>query len=62
MFGIILGALTIKYAGVSRINWMYKKPKGSSKQTGCEDSSSMIIRAFTKLSPDVLLNYEWAMF
>lgn len=27
MFGIILGAWTIKYAGVSRINWMYKKPK-----------------------------------
>lgn len=27
MFGIILGALTIKYMGVSRINWIYKKPK-----------------------------------
>jgi len=26
MFGIILGALTIKYMGVSRINWIYKKP------------------------------------
>lgn len=26
MFGIILGAITIKYAGVSRINWIYSKP------------------------------------
>ena len=26
-FGILFGAWTIKYAGVSRINWMYKKPK-----------------------------------
>jgi hypothetical protein len=27
MFGIILGAWTIKHAGVSRINWLYKKPQ-----------------------------------
>jgi len=27
MFGIWLGSLTIKYIGVSRINWMYEKPK-----------------------------------
>jgi len=27
MFGIILGSWTIKYFGVSKINWIYRKPK-----------------------------------
>jgi len=57
--GILLGAWTIKYAGVSRINWMYKKPQ-TERQSGCE--SNALVKAFTKLKPDVLLQYEWSMF
>ena len=60
-FGILFGAWTIKYAGVSRINWMYKKPK-TDKQSGCDKNSNAIVRALSKLKPDVLLQYDWAMF
>ena len=31
MAGIYLGALTLKFAGVSRINWIYKIPKANRK-------------------------------
>jgi hypothetical protein len=53
MFGIILGAMTIKYFGVSRINWIYKKPKPH----GDSDTKYQypIYKAISKLKPDVLI-------
>ena len=61
MFGIILGAYTIKYMGVSRINWIYKKPKVNPK-TVCEEPSGPIMRALSKFKPDLLMTYDWEMF
>ena len=49
MFGIILGALTIKYAGVSRINWIYSKPKESTKLDLCDQN--IIMRTAEKFKP-----------
>ena len=60
MFGIILGALTIKYAGVSRINWIYNKPKDTKKVDLCDES--IIVRTAEKFKPQVLIKYNWAMF
>ena len=61
MFGIILGALTIKYFGVSRINWIYKKPVP--KEGGvCADSSNAVVRALSKFQPEVFSTYDWEMF
>ena len=61
MFGIILGALTIKYMGVSRINWIYSKPKpAGSKVDVCDQS--IIVRTAEKFKPQVLITYNWAMF
>jgi len=55
MFGIMLGVWTIKYAGVSRINWMYKKkPK--------EHHKSSFMKALSKMKPEVLQQHDWAMF
>lgn len=61
MAGIYLGALTLKFAGVSRINWIYKIPKANRKDGVCDDGG-IILRALSKLTPDILINYEWAMF
>jgi hypothetical protein len=57
MFGIILGAITIKYAGVSRINWIYKKPT-----TKTHREANPMLRALSKFKPEVLTTYEWATF
>jgi len=59
MFGIILGALTIDYFGVSRITWIYTKPKKSIPKCG---DSGMVQGAMDKLRPDVLTTYNWKMF
>ena len=57
MFGIILGAMTIKYFGVSRINWIYKKPKPSGdKARICnENAKNPVYKALSKLQPEVLI-------
>ena len=60
MLGIILGAYTIKYAGVSQINWIYKKPKTLKNICGPEEN--ILQRTLSKFSPEVLLKYDWAMF
>lgn len=60
MFGIIVGAYTIQYAGVSQINWIYKKPK--SLKSVCDPEENIIQRTLSKFSPEVLLKYNWAMF
>jgi len=62
MFGIILGAWTIKYFGVSRINWIYKKPRPEGKNTADLCNNSAVIRALDKFRPEVLFQYDWAMF
>lgn len=62
MFGIYLGALTLKLAGVSRINWIYKKIPLIAKPHGVCDDGGFILRALSKFTPDILLNYDWAMF
>jgi len=60
MWGIVLGAMTIKYMGVSRINWIYKKPSQSEDVTAKCDSNGLV-RAFSKLKPDLLTTYDWEM-
>ena len=58
MFGILLGALTIKYIGVSRINWVYSKPQ---RQPGtCEND--VVSRTLSKLKPEVYTTYSWNIF
>ena len=47
MFGIILGAITIKYMGVSRINWMYYKPQN--KVNTC--NQNMLVGTLEKFKP-----------
>jgi len=59
MFGIFLGSLTIKYIGVSRINWVYEKPKAT-KNKVCEEG--VVLRTMSKLKPDVYTTYNWKMF
>jgi hypothetical protein len=49
MFGIILGAYTIKYAGVSQINWIYKKP--IELKSVCGPEGSIVQRTLSKFSP-----------
>jgi len=61
LLGIILGSITLKYMGVSRINWIYKKPKGQKLQE-LESCSSPLEKALMKMKPDILINYEWEMF
>ena len=62
MLGIYLGALTIKYAGVSRINWIYKKPKPEDgKKRDCNEDG-FLVKAVNKLRPEVLMKYDWGMF
>jgi len=39
MFGIMLGAWTIKKIGVSRINWIYRKPLPEINKSICESDS-----------------------
>lgn len=56
MLGIILGAWTMKYMGVSRLNWIYKKP------TGKNDNLSPMANAMVKFRPDVMSTYNWQMF
>lgn len=46
----------MKYAGVSRLNWIYKKP------TGKPDKTPMALNALDKFRPDVLSTYDWQMF
>lgn len=58
MYGIVLGAMTIKYMGVSRINWIYKKPQQTSKSS-LKDESGPLMRALSKFKPDLLFTYEW---
>ena len=53
MLGIILGAMTIKYMGVSRINWVYSKP--ALTNSACGDD--VISRTLSKLIPDVYTTY-----
>lgn len=59
MFGILLGSLTIKYIGVSRINWVYEKPKSKPNKI-CEDG--IIMKTIGKLKPDVYTTYNWKIF
>lgn len=61
MFGIFLGSLTIKYIGVSRINWVYEKPKASSgHQRVCDEG--VVLRTMSKLKPDVYTTYNWKIY
>ena len=62
MLGIILGGMTIKYMGISRINWIYKKPKATSVKHEATCSESQLLKALSKFKPDVLIKYDWAMF
>lgn len=58
MFGIILGAYTIKYSGVSRINWVYTKP--TNKQIVapvCNDN--VMFKFLKKFQPEVLTTFDW---
>jgi phosphatidylserine synthase 2 len=57
--GIVLGAMTIKYMGVSRINWIYKKPQVVENEE--EKNRGPIARALSKFSPEVVITYDWAM-
>lgn len=57
MLGIILGALTIKYIGVSRINWVYSKPRGT-----VSSDDSFLQKTLGKLKPEVYTTYNWQMF
>lgn len=50
MIGIILGAWAIKKMGISRINWIYKKPSAN-KESKCSSSNSVIANTFNKLKP-----------
>jgi phosphatidylserine synthase 2 len=59
MIGIQLGAWTLKYAGVSRINWIYQKPK--TKSNACADKSQFL-NVINKFKPDVLTTYDWKTF
>mmetsp|Transcript_13197 Transcript_13197/g.22381 ORF Transcript_13197/g.22381 Transcript_13197/m.22381 type:complete len:336 (-) Transcript_13197:248-1255(-) len=59
MFGIILGAYTIKLIGVSRINWIYKKPR-ETKGKQCREGGALA-RAISKLKPNVFIKHEWSM-
>jgi len=61
MWGIILGAMTIKRMGVSRINWIYKKPVPQADNSVCGESSSGLWRAISKFQPDLLTTYDWQM-
>jgi phosphatidylserine synthase 2 len=61
MYGIILGAIFIKYMGVSRINWIYKKPRPE-KGTKCLDEGAFIYRTLSKFQPEVYYKYDWAIF
>lgn len=60
MAGIIMGAWTIKWMGISRINWLYKKPTAN-KASGCEEGGP-IGKAIHRLRPNVLTTYDWQMF
>lgn len=55
MLGIVMGAWTMKKLGVSRLNWIYKKPTG-------QPDMSMMQNALSKFQPDVLSTYDWHMF
>jgi len=59
LIGIFLGALTIKYMGVSRINWMVKKQP---KQEQIPDNCSGMSKVVMKMKPEVFVKYEWNMF
>ena len=61
MCGIILGAVFIKYMGVSRINWIYKKPKPH-KGIKCLDEGNPILKTLSKFKPEVYYKYDWAIF
>ena len=60
MAGIILGSLTIKYIGVSRINWVYEKPKPAEANRVCDEG--IVLRTLSKLKPDVYTTYNWRIF
>lgn len=47
--------------GVSRINWIYKKP--SRKDTSlCSGDDNILVNTFNKLKPEVYTTYDWHMF
>ena len=60
--GILLGSYTLKYFGVSKINWVKgpEKKNDVSIQTASVCDRSMIFRLFDKLRPAALERYQWS--